>query len=463
MKWIIAALAVVLPCGALATTECAFVTTTDFITGSSSRVDYCAPYDNANNVQSIHSDAVSRYFDELVYVVNRFGADNIQILDPCNNFVTVRQFSVGGGSDPHDILVLSATKAYVTRYNSTELWIVDPSTGVHTGSIDFSGLNDIDGIPEMDRMVRVDDRVFVTVQRLDRNQFYTPVGLSYVVVIDIASDTIVDVDPAAAGVQSITLTGTNPFSEIQLNPVTGRLFVACVGFFGVLDGGVEVINPVTLQSEGFIYTEATVGGDISDVEIARSDKCYAIYSDASFNTVLKSFDPQTGSTLATVYTPGGFVLNDIELSPKDELWVTDQTAVLPGIRIFDVTTDAQITTNPIDVGLPPFDITFIIPTVTGIRGDIPLQTTLGANYPNPFNPSTVIPFSIEKAGRVQLAVYDATGRRVRTLVDEHRGANDYSIEWDGRDDGSRPVGSGVYFVRLVANGTTQTTKVTLLK
>ena len=53
------------------------------------------------------------------------GGDNIQILDPENDFSTVRQFSVGAGSDPHDILVLSPTKAYVTRYNTNVIWIVE--------------------------------------------------------------------------------------------------------------------------------------------------------------------------------------------------------------------------------------------------------------------------------------------------------------------------------------------------
>jgi hypothetical protein len=51
-------------------------------------------------------------------------------------------------------------------------------------------------------------------------------------------------------------------------------------------------------------------------------------------------------------------LQDVELAPNGELFLTDRTATKPGIRIFDVTTDTEITTDPIDVGLPPFAITF---------------------------------------------------------------------------------------------------------
>ncbi|MCK4776585.1 MAG: hypothetical protein KAT30_17440, partial [Candidatus Krumholzibacteria bacterium] len=100
------------------------MTTTDFITGSSASVDVLAPYASTPNVASVHNDAVAKVYDELVYVVNRGGADNIQILDPSNSFSTVRQFSVGVGSNPHDIVVVSPTKAYVTRYDATALWIV---------------------------------------------------------------------------------------------------------------------------------------------------------------------------------------------------------------------------------------------------------------------------------------------------------------------------------------------------
>ena len=128
----------------------AFVTTTDFSTGSASVIYLDGSCTTTNNVASIHSDAEARYFGGLIYVVNRFGADNIQMLDPGASFAAVRQFSVGTGSDPHDIHVLTPTKAYVSRYNDADLWVVDPSTGTHTGSISLSSIADADGIPEME-------------------------------------------------------------------------------------------------------------------------------------------------------------------------------------------------------------------------------------------------------------------------------------------------------------------------
>ncbi len=468
----LAAAAVIAP-GALADPDAAaadfaFVTTTDYITGNSSVVWNDGSHTHDNNVRSLHSDAVARYYDGLIYVVNRMGADNIQILDPENDFSTIRQFSVGAGSDPHDIVVLAPGKAYVTRYNTNTIWIVDPSQGIQTGSIDLSKHADADGKAEVDMMCRVGSRVFVTVQRLDRDAMgWPPVGESYVSVIDVLTDALIDTDPSMAGVQSIRLAGTNPYSDIQLNPFTGKLYVACAGYWGLTEEGegVEAIDPVSLESEGFLFLETAAGGDMIDVEIDRGTHGYAIMNDASFNTVLISFDAASGTKTGTLYAPGGYVLLDIEVSPWSELFVSDRTATLPGIRIWDVISDTQITAAPIDLGLPPSDITFSLSVQTGV-GDPPAAgavVSLGDAYPNPFHPATTIPFALSRRARVSLSIYDALGRRVRSLIDEERPGGPQAVTWDGRADDSRRVPSGVYFVELVADGTVRKAKIAVLK
>jgi len=75
---------------------------------------------------------------------------------------------------------------------------------------------------------------------------------------------------------------------------------------------------------------------------------------------------------------------------------------------------------------------------------------LGKNYPNPFNPSTNISFTIPKECSVELAVYNIKGQRVKTLTNEVFAAGSHSVVWNGDDEGGRAVGSGVYFYRLNA-------------
>jgi hypothetical protein len=442
-----------------------FVTTTDYITGNASVIDPGPPVTVDCNVRSLHSDAVARYFEPYIYVVNRKGGDNIQILDPANDFATVRQFSVGAGSDPHDILVLSPTKAYVTRYNTNLIWIVNPSTGAQTGSIDLSSLADADGLAEVDMMCRVGSRAFVTVQRLDRNNYWIPVGKSYVAVIDTQTDALVDCNPSTPGIQSIEMTATNSYSDIQLDPYTGSLYVSAPGNWGLRDGGVEKIDPLGLQSEGIIFTETVAGGDMTDVEIAEGTRGYAIVNDDDFFTVLVSFDAETGVKTGTLYDPNDYVIQDIEVSPWSHLYVADRTPTLPGIRIFDVLTNAQITTTPIDLCLPPYDITFSLPVQTGIADPPSAESalTVGDAYPNPFRPATAIPLTLTCGARVKAAVYDALGRRVRTLIDGARAAGRHEIEWDGRDDSGRNLASGVYFIRVESGETAVTRKAAVLR
>jgi hypothetical protein len=92
-----------------------------------------------------------------------------------------------------------------------------------------------------------------------------------------------------------------------------------------------------------------------------------------------------------------------------------------------------------------------------------LQVALGQNHPNPFNPTTAIPFSISETGRVSLNVYDAGGRLVRRLVDGVSERGFHAATWDGRDNRGSSVGSGVYFYRLTAGKVVRVRKMVLLK
>lgn len=86
-----------------------------------------------------------------------------------------------------------------------------------------------------------------------------------------------------------------------------------------------------------------------------------------------------------------------------------------------------------------------------------------ASYPNPFNPATTLSYVLPESGRVRMTVYDVKGRLVRTLVDRSETAGPHSVVWDGRGEAGGEAGSGVYLVRLDAQGEHQTRKVVFLK
>jgi flagellar hook capping protein FlgD len=91
------------------------------------------------------------------------------------------------------------------------------------------------------------------------------------------------------------------------------------------------------------------------------------------------------------------------------------------------------------------------------------DSALSQNVPNPFNPTTLIRYELPEAEHVTLAVYDANGTLVRTLVDEVRPIGKNEITWDGRSDTGNAVGSGVYFYRIAAGSFSQSRKMVLLK
>lgn len=97
---------------------------------------------------------------------------------------------------------------------------------------------------------------------------------------------------------------------------------------------------------------------------------------------------------------------------------------------------------------------FTVNAVTGTETPDAFVNALHQNHPNPFNPMTTIRYSIERAGRVRLAVYDVAGALVRTLVDGEQAPapGGLSVVWDGANNAGVPAASGVYFYRLTAPG-----------
>ena len=98
----------------------------------------------------------------------------------------------------------------------------------------------------------------------------------------------------------------------------------------------------------------------------------------------------------------------------------------------------------------------------------PRETELLANYPNPFNPETWIPYRLAEDAFVTLTIYDLNGQVVRTLDVGHRIASTYenrskAIYWDGRNDIGEQVASGVYFYTLTAGDYSATRKMAILK
>jgi hypothetical protein len=98
---------------------------------------------------------------------------------------------------------------------------------------------------------------------------------------------------------------------------------------------------------------------------------------------------------------------------------------------------------------------------TGV--ELPTLYSLSTNFPNPFNPTTTIAYSLPERSHVRISVYNILGEHVITLIDGEKSAGSYTITWDGRSGSGNSIATGIYLYRLQAGEYTETKKMILLK
>ena len=93
----------------------------------------------------------------------------------------------------------------------------------------------------------------------------------------------------------------------------------------------------------------------------------------------------------------------------------------------------------------------------------PAAFTLTAVYPNPFNANTTITFNLNKPGKINIAIYNLAGQKVRELATGNYNAVSYSVVWDGKNDSGNPVSSGVYLARMESGGVSKVVRMAMVK
>ncbi len=316
----------------------------------------------------IHSDAVIRYFNQKIYIVNRLNRDSILILNPLLGYLPLQEFSMGSGSNPQDIAVVNDSKAYVSLYNRNYLAVVNLNTGQIYKNIDLAVYSEtsstsssgIDGRPEMAKMIIYENILYLQLQRLDRNDisgFPSPNTDSYILKINIITDEIIGV--------SKTLY-PNPYGKMQKITLGSENFIAVclparLGFISQLDGGIGALNIATGEFRTSpLYSEKDAGGDILDMVIKSDTEGFVYVLDSFFNKSIQRFNPSTGEKTGTLATYSSNLgnISGLALSQTGKLFLGSAEYNNPGITVFETANGElrQITPIPINVGLRPFDL-----------------------------------------------------------------------------------------------------------
>jgi aminopeptidase N len=181
----------------------------------------------------------------------------------------------------------------------------------------------------------------------------------------------------------------------------------------------------------------------------------------------RAYRAQTGTDLLlqTIQTGNSFDL------PVDFRIVTTGSVIDTVLRI-----DGQFMTFHIDIPegeivtdliMDPDDwILKSTDYVVGLAEDqlaLPLEFLLGQNFPNPFNPSTTIPYSLNEQTSVRISIFDLQGREVTQLLNTSQGKGRYTVNWNAENSEGNPLEAGVYLCRLETDSHTAITKLLLVR
>ncbi|SMO91687.1 Por secretion system C-terminal sorting domain-containing protein [Gracilimonas mengyeensis] len=192
----------------------------------------------------------------------------------------------------------------------------------------------------------------------------------------------------------------------------------------------RTISDVTVLAQFDFYPDSRLSIRWEAVQIDSIDLLYRLASQEEYSIIASGLD--------------------VNLDYYANFWVPDAPGDSLIVRVRD-THDHNIyfDTEP----------QLILGTVSNEGEDgVPESFALSQNYPNPFNPATVIHYQLAKSGQVQLQVFDVSGRKIADLVNEHKTAGNYSVQFDASH-----LSTGVYFYRLTAGDFSSTQKMLLIK
>jgi hypothetical protein len=437
--------------------ECLVITSDYGTFGYLGAMQRHSPWQVRTDLEEVHQDAVARFHRGLYFIINRGAARNIQVVDPDLDYQTVQQFSVGPANNPRDIAFRSDGIAFISCYDSALLLKVDVKNEVVLAGYPTGLFADADGLPETSWMLATDDRLYINCERLDRNNWWVPAGGSCLLVFDMWQEAWIDANPATPQIDPILLSGQNPSCQLELSADGGFLRAGCTGWYGALDGGIDVVDLAILTSLGFEVTEQDLGGDLLDFEMVDDCRTFVIVSDPAFQTSIRVYDHCT-QQLQIVHQASGYVHADICFEGRDYVYACDRTPGAGGIRIFAVDTGAQLTTQPIAVGLAPVLVALPVEeSLVGVPDRRSDALTLDPPWPNPCNPLAWIRLRGSADDILSLQIFDLRGRRIRSDRVALDGNGEALYAFDGRDDAGRRVPSGGYRV-TIADGSRQASR-----
>ena len=274
-------------------------------------------------------------------------------------------------------------------------------------------------------------------------------------------------------------------------PESDRLYTALgLEFEGSYDSAIVYYAAIIddqLESEKSYVTSAIDG--LYRCRILRSDPIWALSDYFSSQAVQYAIDEPELSAVFQDYLCKSLVLNNEFQAAVDliQIRIDNPVSEIDSLRaVLDLEIVLQlaameeskrpIVTDYVQYKYPDLQVFKVMHDSTWDRYEslldakdepstIPISSMplIKSNYPNPFNPSTTIEYSIPSAGKAKLCVYNIRGQKVKTLFDGTAEKGLHRLVWDGRDGSGRSVASGIYLIHLESSGKSSIRKAMLMK
>ena len=283
--------------------------------------------------------------------------------------------------------------------------------------------------------------------------------------------------PMSAGVSALVLSANKSLTPIQVINIMKKTATNASSpnntmGWGVLDAQKAVDTarkmdtqaPVILHTQPFTTTTNTgtitmkaIMRDNGIIRYTRSNEAPRLYYRKNSGSGWSAYTGvnQTSVVLDTFYFP----IPGSSLNTQVQYYFAAQDIALPNPLISTLPAGGS-GINPPGTTAPGTAFAFSVGAtyITGNSGNIPAEFRLIGNYPNPFNPVTIIKFSLKEARFVSLKVYDLTGRIVRNIINQYMPAGEFSVNFDGSG-----LSSGIYFYAIQAGDFRAVKRMTLLK
>ena len=318
--------------------------------------------------------SVVTYQDE-VFHIGRYGIDTVEKYSTDALDAQIWSFSTQDDEDsvsrnPYTIAFASDEKAYLLRYGSASVWIINPQATVaedfKIGELDLSSYveNNTSGTPRPSDALVHDGQLFISMQRLDDN--WSP-QTTYVAVFDTSTDSEVETNASSEdSVLGIPLTGVNPL-EHSLVANNNELFVTSRDSYGSFDFSGSKIEAINLDdfSVREVVAGSTISANIQTSAIVSDTQGYFVTTQAVYEpsyheiSALYEFNPSSGEIIeANVADTGTEDINFITVDNANFLWLSIGSDQVPGVDIID-TTDNTLFIDRLLTDLNPGVIAFL--------------------------------------------------------------------------------------------------------